>query len=169
MALKIEQILKDLKAAGFVTSRVETDLGFSNGLLGKAAKGKTELSKEKYIKLIEYYGLHVAGISILQYPKETDPVKDYKEPVLQVSQEFKDEFDRAVLRTIPWVTKVEDYCGVIGMTPEELIEDHKRMAVIKSIGVKSESKTEYTTVFNEGYDPFKNPRFTSKMGPKKEE
>lgn len=44
---RIEQILADLKTKKFSTAKVEKALGFSNGLLGKAASGKTVLSKEK--------------------------------------------------------------------------------------------------------------------------
>lgn len=44
---RIEQILSDLKTQKLTTAKVEKALGFSNGLLGKAASGKTTLSKEK--------------------------------------------------------------------------------------------------------------------------
>lgn len=53
-----EQILKmlsELKAQKISASTIETELGFSNGLLGKAAKGDTNLSEEKFAKLKSYY------------------------------------------------------------------------------------------------------------------
>lgn len=66
---------------------------------------------------------------------------------------------------------IEDYCGIIGMTPEELIADHKRMSNKKGfIGViPAVRESEARGDIKSEYDPYKNPRFVNKMGPKKEE
>ena len=53
-----EEILKmvvALKAQKISVSRIETDLKFSNGLIGKAAKGESSLSAEKFKKFEDYF------------------------------------------------------------------------------------------------------------------
>lgn len=55
MKEKLEQILNNLKAIGISVSKVETELGFSNGLLGKVKNGKSNLSDEKFGLLESYY------------------------------------------------------------------------------------------------------------------
>ena len=48
-------MLTKLKELKIPASTVEGDLGFSNGLLGKAAKGNLDLSEEKFNKFKEYF------------------------------------------------------------------------------------------------------------------
>lgn len=55
MKEEILKMLVALKAMKISVSAIENDLGFSNGLIGKAAKGKTELSADKLEKLIQYF------------------------------------------------------------------------------------------------------------------
>lgn len=53
-----DEILKmvvALKAMKIPISKIESDLEFSNGLIGKAAKGTTELSEDKFQKLEVYF------------------------------------------------------------------------------------------------------------------
>ena len=53
-----EEILKmvvALKAIKLPVSKVEDELGFSNGLIGKAAKGITDLSEDKFVRLKNYF------------------------------------------------------------------------------------------------------------------
>lgn len=57
MKQELELILTALKGMGYPTSKVESDLNFSNGLLGKAKNGLTNLSDEKFKSLEEYYKL----------------------------------------------------------------------------------------------------------------
>lgn len=52
---KLTTMLVGLKAIKIPASKVEKDLGFSNGLLGKAAKGGTELSEEKLKQFDDYF------------------------------------------------------------------------------------------------------------------
>lgn len=52
---KIVSMVVALKAVKFPVSKIENELGFSNGLIGKAAKGGTELSEEKFIKLTDFF------------------------------------------------------------------------------------------------------------------
>src|SRR5690349_9232602 len=51
----ILNILNAFKKEGISTFKLGETLEFSNGLLGKAAKGQTKLSDEKFTKLKEYY------------------------------------------------------------------------------------------------------------------
>jgi hypothetical protein len=55
MQEKILYILKWFKEQKVSVLKLEKALGFSNGLLGKAAKGSTTLSEEKWGKLNGYY------------------------------------------------------------------------------------------------------------------
>lgn len=52
---EILKIVVALKAMKISVSKIESDLGFSNGLIGKASKGNTTLSEEKFEKLKEYF------------------------------------------------------------------------------------------------------------------
>ncbi len=55
-----EEILKmtiALKSIKWPISAIEKELKFSNGLIGKAAKGETELSEEKFEKLEKFFKL----------------------------------------------------------------------------------------------------------------
>lgn len=70
MKEKLEQILTELKAAGFPVSKIETELGFSNGLLGKAKNGVANLSEEKFAQLEAFYHKNVTKPEI---PKEAPP------------------------------------------------------------------------------------------------
>lgn len=54
---KILKMIITLKAHKIPVSIVEKELGFGNGLLGKAAKGDTELSQEKFDKFKSYFDL----------------------------------------------------------------------------------------------------------------
>jgi len=53
-----DEILKmvvALKAQKYPVSKIEEELGWSNGLIGKAAKGLTDLSDEKFKKLVDFF------------------------------------------------------------------------------------------------------------------
>lgn len=57
-SMQKDEILKmvvALKAVKFPVSKIEIELGFSNGLIGKAAKGETELSTDKFEKLVAFF------------------------------------------------------------------------------------------------------------------
>jgi len=71
MKEKLEQILANLKAIGVSVSKVETDLGFSNGLLGKVKNGKSNLSDEKF-GLVESYYKNMVGDKIHEIAKEIE-------------------------------------------------------------------------------------------------
>lgn len=52
---EILKIIVALKAQKIPVSKIESDLNFSNGLIGKAAKGITELGQDKFEKLEHYF------------------------------------------------------------------------------------------------------------------
>jgi len=58
---EILKIIVALKAVKIPISKIESELGFSNGLIGKAAKGKSNLSNDKFIKLVSYYERHTTS------------------------------------------------------------------------------------------------------------
>jgi len=75
MTTQKDEILKmivALKAIKLPVSKIEKELGFSNGLIGKAAKGSTELSEEKFTELSDYFDKKVG----LQKPAATKLVVD---------------------------------------------------------------------------------------------
>ena len=55
MKEKLEQILAELKLKGVSVAKLESDLKFSNGLLGKVKNGKSNLSDEKFYLVQAYY------------------------------------------------------------------------------------------------------------------
>lgn len=55
MAYNLEQIAAALRMRKIAFSTVEKELGFSNGLIGKAVKGQSKLSEEKMIQFQEYH------------------------------------------------------------------------------------------------------------------
>src|SRR5689334_1145746 len=58
MSHEILKIINDFKDKKIAVSKIEADLGFSNGLLGKVARGDTGLSSEKLKKLTDYHLEH---------------------------------------------------------------------------------------------------------------
>lgn len=74
----ILKMLTELKNIKISTSTVEKEIGVSNGLLGKAAKGISNLSAEKMENLIKYYDLKTIGAALksnmpgIEYKKGTD-------------------------------------------------------------------------------------------------
>jgi len=74
----VSKMLADLKTNKLSPARVEGMLGFSNGLLGKAAKGKTTLSENKFTMLAEYYKEYYAPLTKIEITKSTPESFDGK-------------------------------------------------------------------------------------------
>ena len=55
MKEQVKGILFDLKDAGWTVQKVEKELKFSNGSLGKVVSGKTNLSEFRYAKLLFFH------------------------------------------------------------------------------------------------------------------
>jgi recombination protein RecA len=68
MQEEIRTILAALKGQKMAASAIESELGFSNGLLGKAAKGITSLSEEKMQQLREFYNEHTSPNVVVEAP-----------------------------------------------------------------------------------------------------
>lgn len=84
MQEKLEQMLTDLKKAGFPNSKIESDLGFSNGLLGKAKSGNTNLSEDKFNLLKNYYD---SKVGVIEIPK----IEPYTKLVVEKSGILKEK------------------------------------------------------------------------------
>lgn len=88
MKEKLEQILVDLKAIGVSVSKIETDLGFSNGLLGKVKNGKSNLSDEKFRLVESYYEKLRNGVVALPSYGSSSPEVLIKEEETTTFQGF---------------------------------------------------------------------------------
>lgn len=62
-----------------------------------------------------------------------------------------------------WQQSIEEYCGIVGITPEELIAQHKIFSHKKATG-QTATKIEHTVVHAKEYNPNDNWRFKSKLG-----
>ena len=176
---KLESILKDFKAYGMPVSKIESDLGFSNGLLGKALKGKTKLSTEKMEKLNTFYAQHWRELCLNKIGGHT-----FEELEGQITEPLTPQIQEYKISTLEWIKKVEDYCMGLGITPEELIEQHKAISkketdsyneglrngferakaqakegqvAVKDMNAQAEPKSK-------SYDPYKDPTWRKKMG-----
>lgn len=70
---KVSSILTHLKQNNISAQRIEKDLGFSNGVLGKAAKGLGNLSEPRLTQLEAYYQSKLAELGLAkQPPKEPE-------------------------------------------------------------------------------------------------
>jgi|GEM_PF-5489934 hypothetical protein len=124
----IALILKDLKATGLPTTKIEKHLELSNGLLGKASKGTTNISEDKFQKLLLYYNNMVPGGS----NKGTQEASGLLPEVDDITGYKKSE----------WVEKIESYCNKNNIIPEELIEAHKGKVKTKLKDILSSDKHE---------------------------
>lgn len=101
---KMLETLKDKK--GLSTSKVERELEFSNGLLGKAAKSESNLSEEKFKKLSVFYFTQMHKGKEMGYMKqlengeveigvvEAEKPKDEKPVITQDAPQFKNEIEK---------------------------------------------------------------------------
>lgn len=102
MKEKLEQILVNLKAIGVSVSKIENDLGFSNGLLGKVKNGKSNLSDEKFGLVETYYNklINKSEVRSEIKPKSevlpTGIIELKKEPELVVKEELINAFNAPV-------------------------------------------------------------------------
>lgn len=55
MKEQVKGLVYDLKSAGWTTQKIEKELNFSNGSLGKVINGKAGLSDFRYSKLLEFH------------------------------------------------------------------------------------------------------------------
>lgn len=184
MKEKIEQILKDLKSLKIPVSKIEKDLGFSNGLLKKY-----KLSPEKFEKFINYAKIKLIGrnagspIDIDTLNKEPDEEYLSKEEITRMKQKIKD----AMAKTKALMA-IQAYCDANGLKLDdlpdyitklrlELSASHEalnaiKLKVEKKGWVKEDVKVYDSEKINnpkDEYDPYKNPAFLAKIGVKKTE
>ena len=121
MKEKLEQILVNLKAIGVSVSKIETDLGFSNGLLGKVKNGKSNLSDEKF-DLVESYYKKMVGDKIQEMATEIEKshskviVTQKEEVVYGVEPEFTPTPEKIVLPKAKGIMMGSDYLAAIPKT-----------------------------------------------------
>lgn len=92
---EILKIVVALKAIKIPISKIEADLGFSNGLIGKAAKGKTELSEDKFAELSSYFDKNCGVLDKIE--EKTSIVVEKKKGLIEVpSQKTKQRSDEVM-------------------------------------------------------------------------
>jgi len=92
---EILKIVVALKAIKIPISKIEADLGFSNGLIGKAAKGKTELSEDKFAELSSYFDKNCGVLDKIE--DKTSLVVEKKKGLTEVpSQKTKQRSDEVM-------------------------------------------------------------------------
>lgn len=87
MKEQVKSILFGFKEAGWSVQKVEQELGFSNGSLGKVISGKAGLSEFRFGKLLE---LHKDKIG-----KEISPTKELEK---QIEENNKPENKKRILK-----------------------------------------------------------------------
>lgn len=78
MQQEISKILEVLKEERIAASKVESELGLANGVLGKTAKGAKGLSVENYEKVLSYFE-KVKGVTIQEILQVPEPKLDKEE------------------------------------------------------------------------------------------
>jgi len=100
--MEIQEQLAHLKALGYSKAKVEKELGWGNGIFYHFLKGTVEMSVRKKAELAQYYNERANGN--IEIP-------------LVIKSSLKE---------------LAKYCSSNRITPERLIEDHKRfIALIK--------------------------------------
>lgn len=92
---QLEQMLNYLKENGFPLSKIEQELEFSNGLLGKAKKGETKLSEEKFNILKNYYEENIPKVvEVIKEQNGHEKSKPHVEGVKLLKKEFVDNSEK---------------------------------------------------------------------------
>lgn len=121
MAKDVKAIIDELKTMKIAISTIEKDLCFSNGLLGKAAKGISELSTNKFNSLYDYYLTRANPVGKLLH-NNPDLKKASELPPLPKSKETLMDTE---------CQGVREYCKKSGISVTELIDFHKDQSAEK--------------------------------------
>lgn len=150
----LEKMISKFKEKKIPISKVEKDLGFSNGQIGKAAKGVFVLSEEKSEKLKAYCkdnGIEIET-AILVYRPDAEPelppkfnpkVEEIKSSIEGVttgdkipvprlghdglSKQDHEDYLRYRKEDKALWGEIKAYCDKNGITPQDLITAHKAM------------------------------------------
>lgn len=180
------KILTELKKQKIAASAIEKELKFSNGLLGKAAKGTTALSAEKMEKFVKYYDLKIESLaqpanasafdgSHVNLIKQDESLQ-FKEAYPPLPKGMEMLMIPKDVQPFPWIKLITDYCQGKGIVPEDLITFHKKYSNMKTGAAFTDEKGKVNKVIvnelkpagTKVYDPFSNPRFKNKIGSKPE-
>lgn len=89
----------------------------------------------------------------------------------ELAKAFSESRLNAANSTVPkWHKLIEDYCGIAGITPEELIEQHAMKGAKKTmIEVPKEEKPKIQVQQKGDYNPKNHPKYIKLHGAQKEE
>ena len=112
MQEQVSKILSDLKGIKIAASTVEKELGFANGQLGQAAKGKSRLSEERLAKLVVYHNNKINDGKAepekdkkKDTPPSLDPPKDKKKKEEVSDREFPSNWGTmGKVEKLAWLT-----------------------------------------------------------------
>ena len=102
MKEQVKSMLTSLKEKGLTVQKIEIDLDFSNGSLGKAASGKANLSELRFKKLSEFHAKMLLKNKVIKVVDATKPNLEIK-PKEQQSQQpnavtTKEEIENRILK-----------------------------------------------------------------------
>lgn len=152
MKERITEILIALKAIGLPKSTIEFDLKFSNGLLGKAAKGISELSDEKLQMLEKYFAEKIptnkpTEKQVVVTPKaelKSVPSKQTVARMSEVMKELNKRFGEGTIMTLgdkPTASYSVVSSGSIGLDDALGIGGFPLGRIVEIFGMESSGKT----------------------------
>jgi hypothetical protein len=126
-----EQIFKDLEKIGTKFSKIEVELGMPKNYLSRFKKPENKLPIKWIGPLMDF----IKKSPNTAHEYMAHPVEKYDGPMASgiVSDEPVFKAPR------PWIKMIEDYCGVAGITPEELIEQHEEKIKHKAAQLTKEN------------------------------
>jgi hypothetical protein len=165
----LQYLLDGFRELKLPISKVEKDLGFSNGLIGKSAK-KGKLSEEKMKKLTDYYlaqivkrGEDRAHEDIKKMTPQTvtidlsksmeDPLKEMKEYADDVNYAHK----YAKNKGITLKELCDRYELMLAQTSVPVMKIEEKKVIVNDLNAQAEPKSK-------AYDPYKDPTWKKKMG-----
>jgi len=126
--MEVNELATRINACGVKKSQIELDIKMPKNSLSGMLAGKKPMP-EKWVKKLENY----LQEKVVSWPggKLSDlPKKEITEITFNGPQILPD-----------WAKKIEEYCGIAGITPKELIEQHSKKA-IKSTNLDTEKSSD---------------------------
>jgi len=114
--MEVNELATRINACGVKKSQIELDIKMPKNSLSGMLAGKKPMP-EKWVKKLENY----LQEKMVSWPGEklSDlPKKEITEITFNGPQILPD-----------WAKKIEEYCGIAGITPKELIEQHSKKAI----------------------------------------
>lgn len=124
--MEASELATRINACGVKKSQIELDIKMPKNSLSGMLAGKKPMP-EKWVKKLENY-LQEKVVSWPGDKLSNLPKKEITEITFNGPQILPD-----------WAKKIEEYCGIAGITPEELIEQHKAKAGFKPAQLTKEA------------------------------